>query len=869
MKDGPGLVEVAVDAPVKHTLTYVLPPALVKSATIGKRVIVPLGRRKVTGYIIGFPEKSSLPETSLKKAISIIDQTPLFSPALLTLFDWAARYYFSNLSEVIKTALPAGINVASRRMIEITDAGRLAIEQADAKTPKDETTSQKLKTPELDFLNALSIKGQVERKKAGKALGVKVTLGMIKRLLDQALIEESDELSRTRVGDKKERALAPERDLTPEEMEGLKRRAPEQARLMSELMKRGASTIKDLKQNFKDPSRLGRALASAGLSRAIEVVVSRDPFSLELPVGPAPKRLMPEQKKAIDAINTAQDKGEFQTFLVHGVTGSGKTEVYLRVIDRTVANKKCAIMLVPEIALTPQLISRFRQRFDDDLIAVLHSGLSSGERHDQWWRIKRGEAKIVIGARSAVFAPVAELGVIVVDEEQDPAYKQDHGFMYNGRDLSLVRARDEGAVAVLGSATPSMESAWKSRQEAGYTLLTLPRRVDNRPMPEIEIVDLGKANEGQKEKEPESRSERMVRDRDRMAALELISEPLRRGVNDTLSRGEQAIIFLNRRGIFSFLICFDCGQRFTCPNCAVSLVRHRSRGPKVDTFYGEPSSDGFLLCHHCGYHSPLPEVCPRCRGVRVHPFGVGTEQMEQAITETFPGARVLRMDSDVMTGKKKYFECMDMISRKQIDIVVGTQMVAKGHDLPGVTLVGVILADLSLNIPDFRASERTFHMLTQVAGRAGRGSAAGRVIIQTFEPGHYAVEFALKHNFEEFYKEELRTREALFYPPFARLANLRIAGINPQNVQKAAGVMGRAAKSKAVTKAYKDRVRILGPVPAPIKRIRGKTRWMMMVKADSPGTMSGFLDSLVNAIEKKGLPGSLNIEVDRDPVFLM
>jgi primosomal protein N' (replication factor Y) len=867
MKKKTRLVEVAVDAPVKAPLTYSLPESMAGEALVGKRLIVPLSRRKVTGYVIGFPDRAPVPEPSLKPAIEVIDPEPLFDQCMLNIFRFASRYYFCALAEVIKAALPAGINTSSRRVARITESGAELLMVPDPAAFKRGAGEPALSASELDLLETLFQEGPLEIAKDQDEAGGRSIRRALKRLSELGLVEEEEALGRARVSEKTESAIVLEQTPSDADLARLSRRAPEQARLAAELAGKGCVSLKDLRERYKDPGRLARALCAAGLARAVKLRACRDPFAMDLPLEPAPGRLMPEQEKAVREISAALEPRAFRSFMLQGVTGSGKTEVYLRVIEKALGLGRGAIMLVPEIALTPQLISRFRQRFPAERTAVLHSGLSAGERHDEWWRIKRGEAQIAIGARSAVFAPVRDLGIIVVDEEQDSAYKQDHGFMYNGRDLAVKRAQEEGAVAVLGSATPSMESAHRSRQDNGYTILHLPSRVDGRVMPMVEIVDL-RARPGQDRSAPAPAAVK-VQDRDRMAARELISQPLREAVHSTLERGEQAILFLNRRGIASFLICFDCGARFTCPNCEVSLTHHRVSAAKTDESCGRPDPAGHLLCHYCGYHEPVPRVCPRCRGVRVFPFGVGTEQMEAVTAEVFPKARVMRMDSDVMTGRDSYFRLLDQICRRQVDIVVGTQMVAKGHDLPGVTLVGVLLADMSLNVPDFRSGERTFQMLTQVAGRAGRGTAPGRVIIQTFNPEHYAVKLARGQDFEAFYEQEWKVRKALWYPPFARLANFRFSGLKADKVRQAASFIGAVARRKAQTKTYQGRVRILGPAQAPIGRIKGKSRWMMMVKSDSHETMTSFLEAVSPALRDQHVPRSVRVEIDRDPVFLL
>jgi primosomal protein N' (replication factor Y) len=865
----PRLVEVAADAPLSYTLTYVLPERLYGRAEIGKRLLVPLGGRRVTGYLVGLEPKGP-PPAGLKEVIEVLDAEPLFSPELLALFRFASRYYLCPLAEVIKTALPPGINVSTRRVLQLTADGRLALAetQAAGATAAAGSGRAALAADEVALLARLEEEGGIEAARVLKLRSPKATRAMVGRLLRRGLLETTLTAPGPRVKPRTEHGITRPRELTAEERARLQKRAPIQHRLWEELRECGTLAASELRDRYRDPGRLMRALVAAGIAEAVAVPVERDPFALALPAPPAPERLMPEQEEAVTAIAAAVAARSFSPFLLEGVTGSGKTEVYLRVIQAALALDLGAIVLAPEIALTPQLVSRFRSRFPDEKIAVLHSGLGPGERHDQWWLIRRGAARIVIGARSAVFSPVSRLGVIVVDEEQDPAYKQDHGFMYNGRDLALKRGQEEKATVVLGSATPSLESALHGRR-GEFQRRTLRQRVDGRPLATVEVVDLrAEAAEADRRDRHLALAEK-VRERDRLVAERLFSPILMAELKQTLQRKEQAIIFLNRRGASSFLLCFDCGRRFTCPNCDVSLVHHRAPSRAADRSHGEPAAGGYLLCHYCGYHTPEPDLCPTCRGVRVFPFGAGTEQIEKELAARFPGARLLRLDSDSMTGRESWFRCLDRAHRREVDILVGTQMVAKGHDLPGVTLVGVLLADLSLELPDFRAAERTFQLLTQVAGRAGRGDAPGKVIVQTFRPEHYAVKLAVAQDFEGFYAEETRRREALKFPPFARLANLRLAGLDPAKVKEAAIKLGRAARRQARLKSFAGRVTILGPVPAPIGKLRGKYRYLMLVKAETPTEMSAFLAELSAAAGDKAALGPVELEIDRDPVNMM
>ena len=857
----PRLAEVAPDLPLFQTYYYRIPLKLRDRVEVGKRVLVPFGRRQVTGYVIGLSPSCSLPEEKIKDILKILDPEALFDRRLLDLFRFSSEYYFAPLGEVIKSALPAGINLASRRRIKLSEDGRLAL--ANGQIP-----------PHLQ---------EIVKRLQG---AVSLSATQVKRadqtaLLKRGWIEESILVDKPRVSHKSEWALELEKSPEDGEWQALRRRSPQQARLLEQITPGKSCFQSDLVKRFKNPLRLARQLQEKAYIRITEEKVIRDPYYFDLPSEPAPEQLMPEQASALAEIEAALDKKEYATFLLRGVTGSGKTEVYLRAIRACLDRGRSALCLVPEIALTPQLLSRFRHRFPGETIAVLHSGLSAGERFDQWWLIRSGKARIVIGARSAVFAPLADLGLLVVDEEHETAYKQEDVFSYHGRDLAVFRGRQEQAVVVLGSATPSLESSFNARPRdrapAKYRPLVISPRVDGRPMPSVEIVDLrGITSVGATgrsplpEKEPPLPDGVKVRESDRQLGAKLFSPALAQALQENFRRGDQTILFLNRRGFASFLLCFDCGQRFLCPNCSVSLTWHRKASVAPhDPFYGEETGHSFLLCHHCGFHAPAPEVCPQCFGLRVHPFGQGTERVEDELAELLPEARIARMDSDTMSGKRSYFELLDKLRRRELDLVIGTQMVAKGHDFPHVTLVGVLLADLSLNFPDFRAGERTFQLLTQVAGRAGRGLRPGRVIIQTFNPEHYSIRLAVSQDYENFYQEEMKLRQALLWPPFARLANFRLSAPSPESAAQAASELRRLARARARRKEYREVIGLLGPAKAPLFRIRGKSRWQMLVRSASPGLLGDFCKEVFAEMRNHFATSKVVVDVDRDPVNLL
>lgn len=540
----------------------------------------------------------------------------------------------------------------------------------------------------------------------------------------------------------------------------------------------------------------------------------------------APSCLTPDQARAVEEILPAIQDGRFQAFLLWGVTGSGKTEVYVRAAKTAVACHRQVIVLVPEISLTHQLVREFRSRFGER-IAVLHSRLSRGERAQMWQAVHRGSMPLVLGARSAIFAPCHSLGLIIVDEEHDPSYKQEEGFRYNARDLALVRGKLSGAPVLLGSATPALETYCNARR-GRFRILRLPERLEGRPLPETQIVDLRRHPRGK-------------------AKPSAISPALEQAMAETLERGEQVLLFLNRRGYATFLLCPDCGHVFQCANCAVALVHHLS--------------DGALRCHYCGWRQPAPPLCPSCQSMNVCDLGIGTEALEVAVRERFPKARVLRMDKDTTARKHAQSEIIRAWRKGEADVLIGTQMVAKGHHVPNVTLVGVIMADTSLNLPDFRASERTLQLLLQVAGRAGRGERPGRVVVQTYNPDHPAVVFSARQDFETFASRELAQRKEAGYPPFGHLVLVRISGTREDSTARAAGILGEIARRVCQDAAG---VQCLGPSPAPISRLKGRFRWQLLLKGAVRAELHRVTSRILEQV-RPGFPSRIRLTVDVDP----
>ncbi len=597
-----------------------------------------------------------------------------------------------------------------------------------------------------------------------------------------------------------------------------------QREILEEVLRQGRTPLSALRGRFGAPHQALARLVELGFLQVEEQELCRDPFLRHSIAPDTPPDLTAEQQTALTPICQVLNSGKFSPFLVHGVTGSGKTEIYLRAIDEALRLGRDALILVPEIALTPQLVQRFRARFHgmEKEMAVLHSGLSDGERYDGWRRIAKGDVRMVIGARSAVFAPLPRLGIIVVDEEHESSYKQQEGFRYNARDLALLRGQMTGAAVVLGSATPSLTSYHRAT-EGVIELLSLKERPKARPMPEVQLVDMS-GHKGE----------------------DLLSEPVHEAIVATLARGEQSIVLLNRRGFAPFLLCEECGHSFRCPNCEITLTYHqRNRA---------------LRCHYCDYHDQPPDRCPRCAGQQIQPAGAGTERLEEDLERLFPEARIARMDRDSLTRKGSHEELTTRMRKGEVDILVGTQMVAKGHDFPGVTLVAVMNADSSLNFPDFRSAERTFALLAQVAGRAGRADRPGQVFIQTYAPEHYALSCAASHDFEAFYAEDIAFRKELGYPPFGYLTNLVFSGNDTVQVAQEANRLASELLSMA------GEAQVLGPAPCPLSRLRGKSRVQLLLKADSRHGMRRILTLLQ---QRRKTTAGVGLTVDVDPMDML
>jgi primosomal protein N' (replication factor Y) len=799
------IARVAVFLPVPKAFDYSVPAEM--SVAVGSRVWTPWGRRSVEGVVVAL-DPPDAPQ-AVRPIARLVDAPPI-APDLMSLATWMAEYYLAPLGEVLRLMLPAGGRAKARRTALLSDAGRAAAESmAGALEP---VALAELGAKERAVLSALA---------AGARDADEIEdYTSLQRLIDRGLATVGEEVRTEKA--REEIVLRTVRQIAAGELA----RSPRQRQLY-ERIAAGEVTLAQLRgEDARAPDAAVAALVEAGLVAEERRPIARDPFAAFEAQHATPPVLTEAQAAAMARIEPAIRNNGYAPFVLHGVTGSGKTEIYLRTIAVAKGLGKRALVLVPEISLTPQLAARFRGRFGA-AVAVLHSGLTDAERKDAHRRIAAGEVSIALGARSAVFAPLAQLGVVIVDEEHDSSFKQEEGVRYNGRDVALVRARAAGAVALLGSATPSLETIAAAR-EGRLGLIELPERATARALPTVEIVDLRRHKLGDG----------------------LFAAPLAAALQATVAAGEQAILFLNRRGFSTFLLCKSCGQGLRCRDCSVTLTYHLAGHQ--------------LVCHYCGFHTPPPRACPSCGQTAIERLGFGTEQVETRVRALLPTARVARLDRDTAQGAG-LGKILDGLRRHELDVVVGTQMITKGHDFPGVTLVGVVLADLGMSLPDFRASERTFQLLVQVAGRAGRGDKPGRVIVQTFSPQHPAVTCARDHDYARFVEAELAARVEPAFPPTVRLACVRVDGGDPlavRDVAEAAADAARRVAKQAPADAHAD---VLGPTEAPLGRLKGRTRWQLFVRAKS----ARVLRVIARAAAEVAAPRAVRVTVDVDPVSML
>jgi primosomal protein N' (replication factor Y) len=805
----PCFCDVAVPVPLDATFTYSIPDDLTDPC-VGGRVIVPFREKRMCGIVTELHDRE--PSFQAKPVQQVLDATPALSAELMQLGRWIAQYYIAPIGEVLRTMLPLSAEFRRATGYRITDKGLEALHSAS-------TTGSSLRARiepdqqmrEYAVLNRLA-DGELMREAAlrsSSGASRAVLTGLLRKKWiareDLSGVRDASRTMQIAVLKSPEGKLNANQQVIVEYL----RQQPEQ--------RASISAVRELDV----PRTTLQTLVRRGIVEIIE-----EPLGFHVS-GLKPRKLEflfnPAQKAALKAIGEAVDSGKFTSMLLHGVTGSGKTAVYLSAMQAMLAQGRSAILLVPEIGLTPAVAADLHQIFGDE-VAILHSALSDDERAEQWKRVHSGECHIVVGTRSAVFAPVPNLALIVVDEEHDHSYKQEETPRYHARDVAVMRAKIANAVVVLGSATPSLETYYNA-QQGKYRLLELSERIEQRPLPEVEIIDM------------RAEFQRSKKD-------DVLSQKLMEELGDRLERGEQAMVLLNRRGYSAFVLCRECGETVQCKNCAIAMTYHKR--------------EHRLVCHYCGFMRPAPKTCPKCGSEYVQYLGTGVEKLEHLLHGMFPQARIGRLDRDTVRGRDDLERVLSQLHSGEIDLLVGTQMIAKGHDIPNVTLVGVVGSDAALGFPDFRAAERTFQLLTQVAGRAGRGSTPGRVVLQTFFPEHYAIQFAAAHDYRGFYEKEARFRSWMHYPPFNAVSNVLVRSPNLQEALAWSGILGNWFQSTRL-----DGIRVMGPAAAPIVRLKTEYRYHFLLKSASRERMNGFLRAMIDhALENKIPRISLVVDVD-------
>lgn len=794
--------DVSLPVPLDQAFTYSMPETLNHRVKAGCRVLVPFGSRKLTGVVLSV--ELAAPEGPTKEVLRLIDEQPVLDSELLALGHWISAYYCAPLGEVLRTMTPLGGEIRKSKLFSLTDSGRDMARQLLLGAAEDDPVMQVLR-----LLDGRPVSEAYLKKKVAN------TPNILRSLQKKGFVEVEDvQADRDPMRAAAARLRASFLGPVPA---GLKLTKPERELHAFLELHPGSHNVQELEAQVKNASPAARSLARKKI-----ITLETESVMTNLEAAKPPRTLNIHQLDAHNQIEAALRAKQFKTFLLHGVTGSGKTEVYLRSIDVCLAYGQSALLLVPEIALTPAVAGQFYHRFGDQ-VAILHSAFSEVERAEQWRRIRAGLARVVVGTRSGVFAPVQNLGLIVVDEEHDASYKQAETPRYNGRDVAIVRAQHANAVVVLGSATPSMETRYNAQKDK-YTLIELPERIEKRPMPRVEMIDM-------RQEFLETRKQ------------SVFSRRMLEAIQGRLESGEQTMLLLNRRGFSSFVACRSCGDRVECINCSVTLTFHRR--------------DRRLLCHYCNFAQKVPSACPKCNSEHLNFLGTGSEKVEDELHREFPKARIARLDRDTVGGKRHFETILHGFRERDFDILVGTQMIAKGHDIPNVTLVGVISADVGLGMPDFRAAERTFQLLTQAAGRAGRGNLPGIVLIQTINPDHYAVRHASEQDYHGFYEKELQFRRLMRYPPFSALANVLVRSEKQEDALALSTQLGRLLDPPP------EGLKMLGPAEAPVAKLKSEYRYQVLIKAASRKKLNETLQQLRNhALDKRWNPTSLVIDVD-------
>lgn len=798
--------------------TYKVPNDMINQIEVGKKVLVPFGfgNKLIEGIIIFIADKIDVEIKKIKYIEKVLSEKPLLDKNMVSLGLWMKEKYLSTYIDVFRTIVPTGIFNKTKRYIEMTrDLDEVEIKKI---------TSQN----QRNIIDFLQLNGQVEINKLKTALNMPNIYSSIQSLNKKGIVNSIDKID-VGVNKKYEKHVLLMVDDLNSVISSLSRNAYKQRDILEILKENNSMSLKMLMQMSDASFSSIKALQKKGIISITDKEIKRDPINSN--IKPFEKHVLnKEQRQCYETIINEMDFKKGKKFLVHGVTGSGKTEIYLQVIEEVLKKKKQAIVLVPEISLTPQTVDRFVGRFGNK-VAILHSRLSLGERYDQWRRINEGDADIVVGARSAIFAPFNDLGLIVIDEEHENSYKSGMNPKYDAIEVAEKRCDLEGAGLILASATPSLETYYRAKA-GNIKLLTLNKRANNLNMPSVEIVNM--------------------KDELMLGNKSILSYSLYKGIQDNLKKGQQTILFLNRRGHSTFVSCRECGYVAKCKNCDISLTYH--------------SYNDLLKCHYCGMTMKLPKICPSCGSKYIKSFGVGTQKIEEFIKKEFPKSRVARMDVDTTTSKGSHERILNKVKTGQIDILIGTQMIAKGLDFPNVTLVGIIAADLTLNLPDYKSSERTFQLITQVSGRAGRGDVKGRVILQTYQPEHFSIIYAQNNDYISFYNEEIKIRELFKYPPYGELVNILFYGPNIKRVQEVSKIICNELKNRFKEEGIivED---IFGPRSAPLAKIKNNYRLQIIIKIDSI-YIEGIKNILYDICIKQRFKG-LKISLDINPNSIM
>ncbi|SFJ61967.1 primosomal protein N' [Thermoflavimicrobium dichotomicum] len=804
------IAEVIVDVPANNTdrpFDYRIPPELQDDVQVGSRVLVPFGHRKVIGYCIGIKTASS--SMRLKSIIDVMDMAPPLTPELVQLGQVMAEEYLCHTITALQSMVPAVLKGTYQKMVKLHPESR-------------EPLFSLLSDPEQQLYSLLEKRGECTWEEVNKIPGMS-------RSLLKKLIEEERILVEERIGDRvtKQKVTwvwAADADQLRSGLQTLSPRAVRQREILQYFLDHpGEVELSKLLTHIRTTRSTVKRLVEQGWLCWEEREQYRDPYGDRTFGKTEPLPLTKEQQRAFQAIVRPIHEKRAHTILLHGVTGSGKTEIYLQAIEEVLRQKREAIVLVPEISLTPQMVQRFKGRFGKQ-VAVLHSRLSNGERYDEWRKIRQGEVQIAIGARSAIFAPFQNLGLIIIDEEHETSYKQEENPKYHARDIAKWRAQAHGATLVLGSATPAVESYFKART-GEYEWIQLTERVHGRPFPEVQVVDM--------------------REELRKGNRSMFSQLLARSLKECIERGEQAVLFLNRRGFATFVMCRSCGETLICPHCDITLTYHQTNQT--------------VRCHYCGYAERLPQTCPNCQSKHIRHFGTGTQRVEAELLRQFPDIKVIRMDVDTTSRKGAHERLLAQFRDGKAHVLLGTQMIAKGLDFPKVTLVGVIAADTMLHLPDFRAAERTFQLLMQVGGRAGRHEQPGKVIIQTYSPDHYSIHLAATYQTEMFYRQELLIRKRHVYPPFCSLFTIMISHVDRIHLMKYGQQMAQFIRNKAPADCH-----LLGPVPPPIAKLKDRYRLQMLIKCQTDPKVLVRLKHILHQIENMFDDRELVISMDRE-----